>query len=380
MSSKLKIVWVLPGGMEHYVENLKKILEEVENDKPTSTEFAAWLKKEYGIKDITVKLSIRAVKNNLGFLEKNDNHMELTVTAKEFLRTPNNKLVLESLKKHVLGFDEIISALADGRRLTLDEVHKVLLEKCDVNWKSKNQTQLRLCWLIGLGYVNRENKKYYWTNGKNNGNRGSSAIDNYIEKAYKILKNNAKMNEADTSATLVEPLLKEVLGWDTENPDEINREHSIGSYENKDRVDIALILNDDPVVFIEVKSANTQLQNRFAKQAINYAHADGVSWCILTNGHELRVYNAFWKVKGIERKMLFRLSIDEYKEKISKLKLLSKESLTLGKLDKIGDIKHAKIIFSQWLTQEENNIIKKIVESNSNVNEECLRQAIRKIL
>jgi len=61
------------------------------------------------------------------------------------------------------------------------------------------------------------------------------------------------------------------------------------------------------------------------------------------------VYNAFWRIKGIERKMLFKISIDENKENTEKLTLLSKENVITGKLDELGNLEHAKRITSEWM-------------------------------
>lgn len=109
--------------------------------------------------------------------------------------------------------------------------------------------------------------------------------------------------------------------------DEVQREYLVRIGEKTEYVDIALKINNKPFVFVEVKPLGAPLYDHLAEQPIKYANAEGVSWCVLTNGSELRVYNAFWKIKGIEQKTLFKLSIDEFKEKIDKLELLSKGNI-----------------------------------------------------
>jgi len=187
------------------------------------------------------------------------------------------------------------------------------------------------------------------------------------------------MNELNTISTLIEPLL-EVLGWSIRDPDEVQREYPVRIGDKTEYVDIALKINNRPVVFIEAKAVGIPLQDHLAEQPIKYANAEGVSWCMLTNGRELRVYNAFWKIKGIEQKMLFKLSIDEFKEKIGKLQLLSKEHLTSGKLDDEGEFEHAKRMASEWFKQKENNIVKGIMELDPSLKEEYIKKVLRKIL
>jgi len=157
-------------------------------------------------------------------------------------------------------------------------------------------------------------------------------------------------------------------------------EYPIRIGERTEYVDIALKINNRSVVFIEAKSVDTPLRNHLAEQPIRYANAEGVSWCVLMNGRELKVYNAFWKIKGIERKMLLKLSIDELKEKTDKLLLLSKENVISGKLDEKGEFEHAKRITSEWLKQKENSIVKGIMELDPSLKEEYIRRVLRKIL
>jgi len=150
--------------------------------------------------------------------------------------------------------------------------------------------------------------------------------------------------------------------------------------ERTEYVDIALKVNNKPVVFVEAKPVDAPLHDHLAEQPIKYANAEGVSWCMLTNGRELRVYNAFWKIRGIKQKMLFKLSIDEFKEKIDKLELLSKGNTASGKIDEEGGFEHAKRITSEWFKQKENNIVKGIMELDPSLKEEYVRKVLRKIL
>lgn len=383
LPSKIKGIWPLPGGTKNYVVTTKNILEKVESEKLTMNDLAAWLKQKYDLKGDTAHAYLRIVKRCLGFLEKSGNHVKITSIAREFLTTNDNKLVLDSLQKRVLGFDVILSMLSDGKKMTLEEIHRGLLEKCNVNWQSLNQTYWRLNWLTSSGYVDKDQRKYYLTEKQHTPPPSPTplnAIDGYLKHAQTLLKKHGKMSELDTISTLITPLLQDVLGWDIRDPDEVQREYPIRIGEKTEYVDIALKLDNRPVVFIEAKSIDVPLRNHLAVQPIRYANADGVSWCVLVNGRELRIYNAFWKIKGIDRKMLFKLSIDDFKEKIDRLKLLSKESLASGKLDEEGEFEHAKRILSEWLEQNENNIAKSIIKLDPSLKEECLRQVIRKLL
>jgi len=70
-SERLKGIWPLPGGWNSYVQTLKKILEKVDKENPTTTEMVSWLKDEYGLSGKTSPFGyLRVVKACLGFWKK----------------------------------------------------------------------------------------------------------------------------------------------------------------------------------------------------------------------------------------------------------------------------------------------------------------------
>lgn len=110
------------------------------------------------------------------------------------------------------------------------------------------------------------------------------------------------MNEQNTKATLVEPVLR-ALGWDTEDIDEVVHEYK--RRPSDDPVDYALLSQRTPRLFIEAKALGEDLAgHKWAKQILGYASVAGVEWIVLTNGDEWRIYNAHASV-AVEEK-LFR--------------------------------------------------------------------------
>ena len=395
---KFKAIWPLPGGMRSYVLTLKEILDKISEENPTMDKLTLWFKDKYNWSDGPVRYGLRIISKCLGFMQEVEGRVKLTSAAEEFLKTNDNGLVLDALRRRVLGFEEILSMFAESHRLSLMEIHNGLLERCNPNWKTSTQPIYRLNWLISLGFVDREQGKYYLTDEGLKAIYGEEAkkpllpvtvtvapivtptpVEKYISHAIASIKKHPTMSETNTTYTLIDPLL-EVLGWNIRDPDEVQREYPIRIGERTEYVDIALKINNRPVVFIEAKAVDSPLQDHLAEQPIKYANAEGVSWCILTNGRELRVYNAFWKIRGIEQKMLFKLSIDEFKEKIDKLELLSKGNIASGKIDEEGEFEHAKRIASEWFKQKENNIVKGIMELDPSLKEEYVRKVLRKIL
>lgn len=391
--SKLKGIWPLPGGTRNFVATLLDVLQKVRSESLTLDELVAWLKEKYALSGSSAPAGyIRVIREPLGFFENSNGRIRLTSTAQKFMETRNNQIVLDALRGRILGFEEIFQILANGRRLELEEIHKELTEKCQVEWKTTTQTFYRLLWLVNLGCVGRDKKKYYLAQaGISKVITSAGALtpqaaatpqmplDGFLKQARRIMEKHPKMSEADTISTLIEPLL-ETLGWNVRDPDEVGRGYPISKGERTDYVDIALKLCDKPVVFIEAKSIDISLQDYMADQPMRYANAEGVSWCALTNGREYRLYNAFWKIKGIEQKMLFRLSIDEPREKIDFLTILSRNSVSSGNLDKHGEVEHARRMALEWLRQNEGDIVKRIKDTDKSLDEECLKQVLRRML
>jgi len=379
-SEKLKGIWPLPGGWNSYVQTLKRILEKADRESPTSAQMVSWLRDEYHLSGEHAPFSyLRVVKECLGFLQETGGRLKTTAQGRQFLTTGDLKLVLETLRKRVLGFDEALSILSEGRRLDLLQFHKELVERCKVSWEKPHQAMYRLNWLASLGYVDKEHGKYHLTERPPPPPPPPHLLDDYIKHAESVIKRYPTMSELNTISSLVEPLIQ-LLGWNLRDPDEVQRGYPVSWGDRTEYVDIALKVNNVPAIFIEAKAVDTPLQDHLAEQPIKYATGEGVSWCVLTNGRELGVYNAFWKIRGIEQKTLFKLSIADFKENADKLMLLSKDKVLAGELNKAGDFEHAKRIMSEWLKQKETRIVKEIMELDPSLKEDSVKKVLREIV
>ena len=386
--AKFKGLWPLPGGARNYVLTLKEILRKVYEDHPSENELLSWLKEKYGLS------GEQAPRSYLGYLERAwgllgkdaNKRFIVTQTARDFLDTGSNRVILDILLNRIAGIEEIFEMLSEDRGLTMTEIYSTLKEKLKVDWRSTNQTMFRLNWLLSLGYVDLKVRKYFLSNKGKTFTKGeiteekiAEPIDDYMKRVTELVRKHPQMSEANTIATLIEPLL-EILGWNTRDLDEVQREYPIPGGKGTERADIALKIRGRPKVLIEAKPAGMDLEDHLAKQPINYAIMGNVDWCVLANGRELRVYNAYWKVEGIEQRLLFKLAINEYGEKRDKLWLLSKESIISGKLYEEMEREYARRKVSQWFRQNEDTIIKGIVKLDPALKEERVKATINEVL
>ena len=151
-------------------------------------------------------------------------------------------------------------------------------------------------------------------------------------------------SEADTVVVLTK-LLEDVLGYDP-LAGEITREQQIqGRY-----CDIALKLDGEIVLLIEVKQAGMKLGEKEIEQAENYASRSGIEWVALTNGHEWRLYHVtFADGEGITHELAFTVDLvtafegdqSDIRKAWDSFGLLSKRAISDGELDTFWAAKRA---------------------------------------
>jgi predicted transport protein len=148
------------------------------------------------------------------------------------------------------------------------------------------------------------------------------------------------LKEYPTRTIFIDPLL-EALGWDVRDPDNVELEYP--TIDNKS-VDYALKINHEPVLFIEAKPLNDNLDDvKAITQVVGYAANAGVEWCILTNGVKYKVYRASEKAEA-PKKLLFEISLDPKDNEGTRIEQIaelfyrfSRDSMAKGVLDEIGE-------------------------------------------
>jgi hypothetical protein len=141
------------------------------------------------------------------------------------------------------------------------------------------------------------------------------------------------IGEQNTKVSLIMPVLR-ALGWEVEDLDEVRLEYRRKPADKP--VDYALMLQREPVLFLEAKGLGENLDDRrWASQIISYAAVAGVEWVALTNGDAYRIYNAHAPVP-VEEKLFRSVRIDgDLDEAEEALRLLSKHEVrrkSLGEL------------------------------------------------
>lgn len=131
------------------------------------------------------------------------------------------------------------------------------------------------------------------------------------------------INEADT-VTIVTDMLSDLFGFDKYT--EITGEFAV----RKTFCDLAIKLDGQVKLLIEVKAVGLDLKENHLRQAVNYGANQGIQWVVLTNGVDWEVYALKFE-QPISYNLLCKFNVLTMSSKaaddVSLLLLLSKEGL-----------------------------------------------------
>lgn len=137
------------------------------------------------------------------------------------------------------------------------------------------------------------------------------------------------VSEADT-VTLIKDILADTFGFDKYT--ELTSEQQIrGTF-----CDLAVKIDGQIKVLVEVKSAAIELNESHLRQALNYGANEGIEWVVLTNSVDWRLYRIKF-TQPIDTEEITRFNLSELNAKNEddqqKLFLLSKEGIALSAME-----------------------------------------------
>lgn len=186
------------------------------------------------------------------------------------------------------------------------------------------------------------------------------------------------LNEADTVQRIIK-VFEDVFGYDPLG--EITRESQI-----RDKyVDIALKLDGNIRLLVEVKAAGVELRDRHIEQAQHYAAVGNIPWVVLTNGVEWVLYHLSFD-EGVEYVRAFSVDLasDSSDEAAEHLAILHRQSLAKGEIDEYWQHRAAlrpESIGRAIFTEETLKLIRREIRRRENIliDEEDLARAIHEM-
>src|SRR5919108_2107752 len=128
-------------------------------------------------------------------------------------------------------------------------------------------------------------------------------------------------NEEATKTSFIQPLLKDVLGWDVNDRDEVSPEERI----SRGRVDYGLKVEGKIKFYIEAKPPKADL-SKHIEQAVRYGYnRKGVPFVLLTDFEELKLFDVTVKpdVRNPRKGLKIDLRWNQYLSEFDNLWLLS---------------------------------------------------------
>ena len=141
-------------------------------------------------------------------------------------------------------------------------------------------------------------------------------------------------NEEATKMALVAPFLR-ALGYDIFNPSEVMPEFSadLPLIKAGERVDYAILENDQPQILVEVKAYKTNLHEAERGQLQRYFHATKARIGILTNGHTFQFFTDLDEANKMDEKPFAEVNLESLRHApLGKLKHVTKPKFNLDEL------------------------------------------------
>lgn len=160
------------------------------------------------------------------------------------------------------------------------------------------------------------------------------ALREYVERSEGILESDPRMDEQNTKVKLIQPLI-DLLGWDMYSH-EVELEHSMQVGSGQRKVDYALFLEDTPVVLVEAKGSDTDLNDSYRDQLRSYMRVEGVSWGLLTNGRAFEILKSRTDSERPEEATLGHIELSALPERYELTRTLTKEYIETGESQRVA--------------------------------------------
>lgn len=170
------------------------------------------------------------------------------------------------------------------------------------------------------------------------------------EKLYSLSERIDKISEQikteeGTKHSLILPFFQ-ILGYDVFNPLEFCPEFDADyGIKKGEKVDYAILINDEPIVLIEAKSCTDNL-DKHGSQLFRYFNSSKARFGVLTNGIKYRFYTDLDETNKMDKKPFFEVDLSNLNDtQISYLKNFERNSLDVNSiLSTAEDLKYSNLI------------------------------------
>lgn len=189
-----------------------------------------------------------------------------------------------------------------------------------------------------------------------------------FSERIKTIRKNISTEEA-TKTSIILPFFQ-ILGYDVFNPLEFVPEFTADAGTKKgEKVDYAIMVDGEPLILIEAKSANTELNTKHTGQLLRYFTVTKSRFAILTNGIIYRFYSDLEEANKMDTMPFLEFDLfNPKKDLIKELRHFCKDTFDMKDiLSSASDLKYItmiKKVIDEQLHNPSDQFIKTILNKN----------------
>lgn len=182
------------------------------------------------------------------------------------------------------------------------------------------------------------------------------------------IKNSIQTEEA-TKTSIILPFFQ-LLGYDIFNPYEFVPEYTADAGIKKgEKVDYAVMINNEPLILIEAKSINTELTAKHISQLIRYFSVTKAKFGILTNGIIYQFYSDLEEHNKMDTIPFLEFDLSHIrKETVEELKRFRKDAFDIKSiLNRASDLKYMtmiKNVITEQFKNPSDQFVKALINKN----------------
>lgn len=176
----------------------------------------------------------------------------------------------------------------------------------------------------------------------------------YIEQSQSLIDASPQMDEQNTRTRLIDPFVRDVLGWDLYSTD-IELEYSVQMGSSKKKVDYALLVDGTPAVFIEAKGCDTPIEGHDG-QLGSYMQQEWTDWGLLCNGKRFKLFKLQKQPDRPTVQLLGDTTLENLESNEWMIEALSKEHIESGRSDTIYENVERRRRAIETLQQEKDGL------------------------
>lgn len=166
---------------------------------------------------------------------------------------------------------------------------------------------------------------------------------------------NSILTEEATKMSLILPFFQ-LLGYDVFNPTEFCPEYTADvGIKKGEKVDYAILINNEPVILIEAKSINKKL-DKHSSQLFRYFVTTPAKFAILTNGLNYKIYTDLEEPNKMDKEPFMEFDLLNIAEgQIDQIEKFHKKYLDVEDILNTASILKYSNLFKKYIDQQLNN-------------------------